>query len=431
MAKNFLEDMVRVKREKKEQEIFPAKKIISPKETIESKEIPESINSIVHHSGSNGGSRYGLWFVALISIVFLLFALSYLFSGAKVTVNPKMQDLSLNENLSATKNSSTSGLSFDLVVLKGEESKTVQGGEEKDVSEKAKGVVVIYNAFSSASQTLSINTRLEGSNGKIYKTDTKITVPGMAQDGTPGSIEVGIYAENAGEEYNSEPLDFKILGFKGTPLKYSKIYARSKGKIEGGLVGKFSQISDTKKTATLNELKATLQAKLFKKVADQIPEGFVLFKDAGFLNIDDEIVPPASKEGLVSVDVKGTFYGFLFDEKKLTAKIVTDNIDKYDGSEVLIPNIKDLSFVLANKENIAFSDVKDINFNLTGSSKVVWKVDTEKLISDLLGKRKKDFNQVLSQYPNIDSAELVIKPAWKMSFPDKTKDIKIIVNYPE
>jgi len=75
--------------------------------------------------------------------------------------------------------------------------------------------------------------------------------------------------------------------------------------------------------------------------------------------------------------------------------------------------------------------VKNIAFNLSGTPKVVWKVDTEKLISDLLGKRKKDFYQVLSQYPDIKSADLALKPAWRTSFPDKSKDIKIIVNYPE
>jgi len=427
MSKNLLQDIVRVKREKKEQEIYPAKNATAdPIEPI----------SPTIQSNSNSGSRYGLWFVALISIVFLLFAFSYLFSGAKVTINPKMQDLSLNENLSAIKNSNAGGLSFDLVVISGEENKEIQGGEEKDVSDKAKGVVIIYNSFGISSQALSVNTRLEGSNGKIYKTDAKITVPGMAQNETPGSVEVGIYAENAGEEYNSDPLDFKILGFKGTS-KYTKIYARSKGKIEGGLKGKVRQISDIEKTDTLNELKTTLQAKLFKKVADQIPDGFILFKDAAFLNVDEETILPASTEGMVPINIKGTFYGFLFDEKKLTKEIIKTNVDKYDGSEVYIPNIKDLSFSLptgqaglSNKE-ISFNDVKEISFNLSGASKIVWKIDTEKLITDLLGKRKKDFNQVLSQYSNIDSADLVIKPAWKMSFPDKTKDINIIVNYPE
>jgi len=117
--------------------------------------------------------KYRIYFVALISVVFLLFALSFLFSGAKIVITPKIREIPLNsENLSAAKDPNIPGLSFDLVVISGEENKTIQGGEEKEVEISAKGVVLIYNSYSSSSQVLDINTRLEGSNGKIYKTQT-------------------------------------------------------------------------------------------------------------------------------------------------------------------------------------------------------------------------------------------------------------------
>ena len=52
-------------------------------------------------------------------------------------------------------------------------------------------------------------------------------------------------------------------------------------------------------------------------------------------------------------------------------------------------------------------------------------------MGDLLGKKKADFNDAMSQYSNIDSADLSISPIWALSFPDKSKDINIIVNYPK
>jgi hypothetical protein len=129
--------------------------------------------------------------------------------------------------------------------------------------------------------------------------------------------------------------------------------------------------------------------------------------------------------------LKGTLYGFLFDEQELTKKIAENNIDKYDGSEIYIPNIRDLTFSLSNKNNISFDNVKNIDFNLSGPAKIIWKLDVNKFTTDLLGKSKKGFNLLLSQYSNIDSATLTLSPFWKMSIPDKTKDIKIIVNYPK
>ena len=68
---------------------------------------------------------------------------------------------------------------------------------------------------------------------------------------------------------------------------------------------------------------------------------------------------------------------------------------------------------------------------MSGDIKIIWEIDARELADDLLGKQKKDFNQILSQYPNIDTADVNIRPFWKRSFPEKTKDIEVIVNYPE
>jgi hypothetical protein len=412
MPKDFFQDLVKVKRARQGIKVKPL------------------ITKKISKNEEKKGSRNMLWVVAVVSVVFLFFALSYLFGSVTVTVNPKIKEVTLKESLSAGKDTTTDALVFDLVEIPGEENKIIQTTEMKDLLQKARGVAVIYNAYSTTAQNLDISTRLEGSNGKIYKTEKAIVVPGMK--GTiPGSVEVFVVGSDAGEAYNSDPIDFKIFGFKGTP-KYSGFYGRSKGGVTGGYKGKFPFVSDTEKTTLVNEMKTTLQNELFKKANDQIPDGFILFKDAAFLNTDDGTVDYTSAKGnMVPVKLTGIFYGLLFNESKLTKKIAEDTVKPFDESEIFMPNIKDLTFSLANRDNISFTDVTDINFTLSGKAKIVWKFDTDKLASDLLGKSKKDFNQILLQYPNIISAESVINPFWKMSFPDKMKDIKVIVNYPK
>ncbi len=182
----------------------------------------------------------------------------------------------------------------------------------------------------------------------------------------------------------------------------------------------------------VDELKQTLQAKLFKKASDQIPSGFILFKDAAFMTVDDNNVDIASHQSdTMPIRIKGTLYGILFNEEGLTKKIAEDAVSGYDGSPVYISGIRDLHFSLLNKDNLLFGSVRNISFNLSGVAKIVYRVDQDKLTHDLLGKSKKDFNQILLQYPNIDSADLTISPFWKISLPDKTKDIKVNVNYPK
>ncbi|MBI3888786.1 hypothetical protein HY311_03250 [Candidatus Nomurabacteria bacterium] len=435
MAKQLLKDMVKVKHINK-------KIIEKPRENIKEKEKPifqneERVIFEVRKTATNEnkkGSKYMLWFVALVSVIFCFFAFSFLFSKAEVVVNQKTKSVVLNENLSASKDTSADTLPFDLVVIEGSESTTVQTLGEKNVSVKATGVAVIYNAFSSSSQALDIDTRLEGSNGKIYKTLTRTIVPGMSKSGVPGSVEVKIYGSAAGVEYNSGPLDFKIFGFKGTP-KYAKIYGRSKGEITGGFVGSVPDVSGADNVSAVNDLKTALQAKLLSQATNQIPAGFVLFKDAVFLDTNDannlpNITSTLDKGTSATVlSLNATLYGILFNEKKLTQKVAQDNIDKYDGSDVYIPNIRDLAFTLTNKDNISFNNLQTINFNLSGPAKIVWKLDTNKFVADLLGKSKGDFTKILSEYPNIDSATLTISPIWKTFIPDKAKNIKMTINY--
>jgi len=376
-----------------------------------------------------GRPRFALWLVALISLGFLFFAFSFLFTSANIIIIPKIQNIKLNQTLPAVKNASseTATLPFDLVVVDGVESKIIQAGEEQDVVIKATGIVIIYNTYSPSSQPLAIDTRLEGSNGKIYKTEKKLTVPGMASDGTPGAIEVGIYASEPGEAYNSEPLDFKILGFKGTP-KYSKFYARSKDNLTGGFEGKSSIVSDEEKAKATIELESRLKDKLFKKASDQLPAGFLLFKNAS--SFTNENVFFSTTDGVTTANLKGSLTGILFEENKLTKKIAENVIPKYDGGEVYIPDIHGLNFSLTNKDTTSLIDTQGITFNLSGPVDMVWRVDEAELANDFLGQKKKDFNQILSTYISIDSAQVTLNPFWKRSFPEKTKDIHIIVNYP-
>ncbi len=420
MPKNLFQDMVRAKNSEKR---------------IPRTEAPEYVKTqmdmprMVPTNRGQSGSKYGVWVVAALCVVFFAFALSFFFAKAQVSIDPKVRDIVLEENLSAIKDSNNDGLAFDLVIISGEEVKKVSGGEEQQLSLKSKGTVFIYNSLGVQSQKLAANTSLEGSNGKIYKTIEAVVVPGVDAEGNAGKIEVQIQGSLPGVEFNSEPLDFKISGFKGTP-KYEKIYARSVGPISGGFEGMSPLVSEVEKEIAFGALKETLGNKLLQKAIDQIPPGFILYKEATFLNIDEQNAEFLAVEGGVPVKMKATLYGFLISEKKLTQKIAKDNITDYDDSEVYMPNIRSLNFALLDKD-ISFRDVQNINFKLSGTAKVVWKFDDATFAESLLGKSRSEFNDILASYKNIDSAELSLSPFWVRSIPGKLEDINVIVNYPK
>ncbi len=425
MSKNILQDIVRNKNSKKKEILY---KRTIPSTILKRNSLPDT--NFIDLGRKKNKSYYPLWFVALFAVVFLFFTVSLLFSNATITVNPKTKDFIVNQNLTATnKSSNTDGLSYDLVVLSGEDKKEVVGGEEKNYTEYAKGTILVYNAFSTSAQTLSADTKLEGSNGKIYKTKSKITIPGMTKSNDPGKIGVDIYALQFGEEYNSTPLDFKISSFKGTS-KYGKFYARSVGDITGGLKGLSRQVSDVEKENIINELKNSLSQKLLEKAKNQIPKDFILLKDATFINVDESNIISAEKPDNFIVSIKGTFTGVLFNKDKLIKEVLNESLSETDNKDAYIFNIENLSVSALDQSTINLSDMKDINFNLSGAVKIVWNIDGNKIVGDLLGKSKKDFEQILLKYPNIDSASSVIKPFWEGSFPDKAEKIKVIINSP-
>lgn len=430
MAKIIFEDIKKTKsiRNIKKETISPAGKT-KPKMHFIDEELAPVHKYNNTESDKTRSSKYILWVIAIVCIGALLFALSFLFVKAKITIVPKSIDAVLDQQLNLTKDDKSTDVYFSLVSIEGEEKKNFESGEAKDVSIPATGKVIIYNSYSKNSQNLDINTRLEGSNGKIYKTEKKITVPGISSDGNPGKIEVGIYATENGESYNSEPLDFKILGFKGNP-KYNKIYARSVGSINGGFVGKINTLSDIEKEGAYSELGSVLKEKLSKKVADQIPEGFLLYDKAIFFDVLSENIGKGSSDTEVEVSVKGKLYGFIVNEKVLTTKIANNIIEKYNNEDIYLNNIKNLDLTILNAESIT-EDINNLSIKLTGNSKFVYRVDPKQVSTDLLGKNKKYFNQIMSDYLNIESANLELFPPWMSVLPDKIEKINITVNYPK
>ncbi|MCF7833829.1 MAG: baseplate J/gp47 family protein [Candidatus Pacebacteria bacterium] len=469
MPKNIFEDMVKTKNQqrstasgKKSIDAVNKKQFVNSKKIEQEDSVPKDDrldriektrreneyqfqSSAYTYSGDfNGGdSKYGIWVIAFIAILFLFFAVSLLFVKATVTVNPETKVLSMSEDFIASKGNSSKSFSFDLMVLTGEEKVTVLGGEEKEVKESAKGTVIIYNNFSLAPQALDINTRLETIDGKIYKTVEKVIVPGMQKEDVPGQIQVDIFASEAGEEYNSPPLDFKILGFKGSP-KYEKFFARSVGDISGGKLGITREVSVEKKEESLKKLESSLRDKLMEKAKNQIPAGFILWTTAIFFEKTNEkftIGDPkdaldykeGTEEEATTISMDAVLYGFIFNEEVVAKEILKNIAPNENEQNVYISNIKDIKFTLQNAENVTsknINSIRDINFALSGNPLLVYKFDDVSFASDIAGKNKKDFEKIMNKYSHVISAESSIKPVWKKSFPEDMKKIHIIVNYP-
>jgi len=377
--------------------------------------------------------RIWLWVVAFGSVIFVLFVLSTLFTGASAKIVPTQATIALDNSFTARKDAVDDGLPFKLVVVSDEVIKDIPTSEKREVERKASGSIIIYNAYSSREQRLIRNTRFETPDGKIYRIPESTVVPGTdVQNGEiiPGSIEVKVYADAPGELYNVDLSDFTIPGFKGDP-RYDKFYARSKTPMTGGFSGKVNVVPDTEISSVRTEMQEELKNKLLENALSQVPEDFILYSDAAFFTFIGQEGPYETKENILSVVEKGTLNAIIFNKEGLSKYVAEGNLSTYDGAPILIRDLEDLSFIVPNKLSIDPINDDTFTFLLSGTAHLVWLVDNEALKRDLAGIRKDEFSNVVEEYSSIKRAEATIRPFWSGTFPEDPEDITIDIRVDE
>ena len=108
--------------------------------------------------------------------------------------------------------------------------------------------------ISSDPQRLITRTRFQSPEGLIYRIAESAVVPGKTTKNgvdTPGSIEVTVFADEAGDKYNIKKTDFTIPGFKSDASRFKNIYARSSTDMTGGFVGKMKTILPADKATAI------------------------------------------------------------------------------------------------------------------------------------------------------------------------------------
>ena len=378
-----------------------------------------------NNTRKSGSSRFALWFVAGIVIIVLVLAFSLIFSGAKVSIVPKQNKTLVDARFSAAINADAGEIPYEIMTIEKSDSKKVPATGREEIEEKASGKIVIYNNFNSSSQRLIKNTRFETPEGLIYRINKSVIVPGQTTEGgekVPGSIEVTVYADEVGDKYNIELTDFTIPGFKGSP-RFDDFYARSKTPMEGGFIGEKLTANEEDLANAKEEIHTELQKQLLNEAFSQKPDEFYLFEDTVFIEFESE--GNIENDGEVEVKEKAILYGVLFNKNKFANHIAENTIAVFDDEPVEISDISTLTVTVSNKEDARPWEDEEFEFTVSGNAHIVWTFDEEKLKNDLSGRAKAALTTVLSGYPSIDEAEVVLRPFWKRSFPDKINKIKI------
>lgn len=394
--------------------------------------IPASFRSSSSRN-SNNNADYGshlkirrsvLWALVVVCLGVLFYVISVLFTGATVTVSPLSQKVTVNTTLLASKTAEVKGsdLQYQLVTLSDQLQKEVIAQGTRMEEKKASGQIVIYNNDSTTAQRLIRNTRFQTPEGLIYRISEPVTVPG--KKGTvPGSLEVTVYADTAGADYNIGLTDFTIPGFKTSPSKYKNMYARSKTAMTGGSKGVVRVVKPEDEKVARDSMVADLKTRLLASAAAQTPDGYSFFDRATLFNVEQ--LPNQNKDtDTVVLTQKVVLTGLVLERKSLATAIAMKQLNGYDEKPIDLSTLDGLDIVPQNM-SIGVFDRDPVKLAISGTASFVWLYDAAKISAALVSQKTAEYKEVMVAFPEVTTAKVVVRPFWRNTFPDEATRIVV------
>ncbi|MDO8569405.1 MAG: hypothetical protein Q7R89_01310 [bacterium] len=380
-----------------------------------------SSNNLSH---STSGRGRGKWMAVGVAFLILIFAVFSMFNGATLAYIPKSQEVSFDGDSYTARKTGEGELLYSVVKLSLNKGLEVSASGEEEVERKASGIIIIYNA-SSLEQRFRATTRFETPDGKIYQIPDAITIPGKKVVGGVeklGTLEVTVYAEHPGKEFNISLNDFTLPGLKGTSL-FSSVYARSKTEMSGGFVGMEKVIKNEDKAQTKARLETALREELNSEARAQVPEDFILLPSLSSVTFEDVPQTASVNADSVSINMRANLFGLMFKRSDLSNRLALDKTTLVSGELVDVIELDLLNFAFVVNVPMDPLSSDEIKFSVKGDAVIVWRIDEVALKTDLIGRHKRDIPSILNNYPTITSATATIRPFWKSSFPDDSANI--------
>jgi hypothetical protein len=374
------------------------------------------------------------WIFLATGLVVAAVAGYFIFPSATIILTPKKETISFSATITADKNMNKVDYSLkkiptQLVRVEKTETKEFSATGAGGSGSKAKGIITVYNAYSSASQTLVATTRfVSASTGKLFRTTQTITVPGAKTENgqiVPSSIDVEVMADVGGTEYNIGPSDFSIPGFAGSP-KYEKFYGKSKETMSGGSSGGENSISSGDLDNARKTMLAEFSAEQKNILNGQIADNMKAFQEA-IKEEEPEItfsLPVGTATKKFTATIKFRSVALVFEEAQMS-----DLADRLISAQLM-----DKRRAVENTRQIAYDKIQvnfergQIFFTAKFSQNAVWKIDISDLKEKILEKNEEEIRKTLGQMPAIANAKISFWPFWVKKMPSQVDKIKVTID---
>lgn len=371
-----------------------------------------------------------IFFGISILVIMLIFAL--ILPTANIFVDPKTEPFNTSFDVVISNNVDT--LDIENLILPGEtisheeksEKKEFNATGEKEVGEKSRGEIIVYNNYSSEPITLVAATRFLASD-KLFYTMQEITIPGASIEGgltVAGKTKVRVEAESEGEEYNIAPSRFSIPNLSSD--KQQRIYGESISNFTGGFSKTAKVISEEDYENAKNQLFESTFDIMVESLINKINEGKVLAvgimkKEITEINSNPGV---GEESDFFELDMQVKVFGYLIKNDDIAAIINNKFVE-------LLPENK---FIINDEitEGVEFepidgivSDENSSTAKINITKQVAWKLDENKIRTNISGKNIEEAKAYLIQDSNILDTRIELWPFWVNKIPKNLKKIKI------
>lgn len=360
----------------------------------------------------------GTAIIALIVIAVSVGAL-VVFSGAKVTVTPSTNVSYVTGDFIATV--SGGDLPFEFVTVEKTATASVASEGTETVNQPAQGTITILNKQATPQQLIK-NTRFETPDGLIFRIHESVTVPAARGD-VPGELAITAYADASGDTYNVGPTTFTLPGLAGGAL-FTQVTARSDAPMSGGFSGTRASVGQTTRDAQMAELRAALAPQIEEAIMTAAPEGYVLIGGASTVSYVTQPDGVASG-GNVELSEKAVATAIVFPKTALAKAIALQVVGAYAGQPVTLTDVSGLT--LTPVGDLPSPGAQEFAFSLAGNVTIEWIVEEDKIAGAVAGKTRNSAEVVLTGFPEVDSAVLVLRPFWANTFPQDPAKVTVEV----
>lgn len=324
----------------------------------------------------------------------------------QITVSPKpiSQDETITFSTTAASDFTNNIIAAKTITASVDGDATTDATGKKDVGEKAKGSVTLYNN-STDPVTLSTNTTLKATSGQTFALDSSTQIPASTGDvftGTkPGTVQASITATEIGPDSNiPEGTRFSIGN-------NSDVAAKNDAAFSGGTKKAITIVSKEDLAKLRTELVKKFQGNGQTALSQKSMSGETILPIVGDATLQNEKFDKKEGEEAKKVTLRGsvTFSGMSYQNDDLNNYAQTILKEKFDQDTTIAPNS-----INASVKDVTRKNSKAANASVTIQAGILPQIDTNDVIDTIKDKSYTKAREAVANLPQVSKADITFNP---------------------